>query len=77
MSHLSEQERHDAFAAAADHLPRLDFSQWVWTDDEVEVLRKACAKRFGETLRTESLFAIATAGMRLAAARGMLREAKP
>jgi hypothetical protein len=66
---LSEQERHDAYRRAAANLPEMDMSGWVWTDEEVAVLRKACAKRFDETLRTESLFSVAVAGMRLLKAR--------
>jgi hypothetical protein len=66
---LTEQERREALERATAHLPKLDFSGWVWTDEEVDILRKACAKRFGEELRTESLFTIAVAGMRILAAR--------
>ena len=66
---LTEQERREAYERAAAGLPAIDMGGWVWTDHETDILRKACAKRFGETIRTESLFAIAAATMRILAAR--------
>lgn len=62
---LNEVERHAVFKAAAASLPAFDMSGWVWTDQEVNILRKACAVRFDETLRTESLFHIASAALRI------------
>ncbi len=66
---MSESERREAYQRASAHLPMPDTSNWVWSEREVDILRKACAVRFGETLRTESLFYIAMAGIRMAMAR--------
>lgn len=38
---------------------------FVWSEDDKERLRAACALRFGEELRTESLFCIAAMGVRI------------
>lgn len=40
-------------------------SPWVWTDEEITMLRAAGAKRFDESIRTETLFAIAVTGIRI------------
>lgn len=69
---MGEAERRAAYRAAAAHLPTVDMSDWVWTEQEVEVLRRACGVRFDESLRTESLFTIAQAAMRIAQARARL-----
>lgn len=66
---MTESERREAYERAAAHLPKVDLHGWVWTAAETDILRKACATRFDETLRTESLFAIAAAALRIAAGR--------
>jgi hypothetical protein len=38
---------------------------WVWEEDETAMLRSACFLRFAESIRTESLFAIAATGIRI------------
>lgn len=67
----SEAERSEKHSQLTAHLPPLleNGSIWMWTDDEIEILRAACAKRFDETLRTESLFCIASTGIRIAKAK--------
>ena len=63
----SESERNKKLADATAHLPPFkdDDEIWVWSEEEIKMLRLACAKRFGETLRTESLFCIAATGIRI------------
>lgn len=68
---MDERQRREAFEQAAIGLPTLDMTAWFWTEQEVDVLRKACAVRFNETLRTESLFKVAATGMRILLARQM------
>jgi hypothetical protein len=62
---LSESERHAAYEVAAAHLPPSPSAGRVWTDREVDVLRKACAARFNEDVRTETLLWIARAALRI------------
>lgn len=70
----AESERRIAYERAAASLPSLDMSNWTWTDRDIDVLRKACAVRFDESLRTETLMMIAHAGMRLLLSRPSLGE---
>lgn len=66
---LNEEERYQKWRNLIDHLP--DFhplaseKPWVWSEDEIMMLRAACARRFDESLRTESLFCIAATGIRI------------
>lgn len=65
---LDENERYLYLKSLTEHLPPLpaiDDRAWFWSDQEINILRAACARRFGETLRTESLFSIAATGIRL------------
>jgi hypothetical protein len=51
-----------------NHLPPFPSSEhkpWVWSEDETYALRAACANRFDESLRTESLFCIAATAIRI------------
>lgn len=66
---LSEDERREELERASSMFPKIDMRDWTWTDDEIFLLRKACAMRFGEDLRTESLMAIARAALQIEAAR--------
>ena len=64
----SEAKRSAKLKELTAHLPEIPSDEsrpWVWSDKEIEMLRAACAKRFGETLRTESLFCIAATGIRI------------
>lgn len=60
-----EAQRREAFHRVAYVMPPMDMSGWVWTQEETEILRRACAVRFDESLRTESLFSVAAAAMRI------------
>lgn len=61
----AEAERRMRLEDLTKNLPPLPDIPWVWTDEETEMLRAACAKRFGESVRTETLFAIAATGIRI------------
>lgn len=63
---LSASDRRAVYEAAASYLPPVSLAGRVWTEREVDVLRKACAVRFDENVRTETLFTIAAAAMRIA-----------
>lgn len=62
---MTEHERRVAFEDAVSNLPPVKWPGGHWTEEEVEILRKACAMRFDETVRTETLFAIAHAAVRI------------
>lgn len=64
----TEAERTEEFRKATAHLPSLPAGMVArtWTDQETEALRKACARRFGEDVRTETLYTIAAVAMRIA-----------
>lgn len=61
----AEAERRMRLEDLTKNLPPLPDIPWVWTDEETEMLRAACATRFGESVRTETLFAIAATGIRI------------
>jgi hypothetical protein len=65
---LSEQERSERLKSLTQKLPDLPDNTpmpWIWSEDEIAMLRAACTKRFDEILRTESLFCIAMTGIRI------------
>lgn len=59
------QERRQDYEGSASYLPLVKWPGGPWTDREIDVLRKACAVRFDEDVRTETLFAIASAAIRI------------
>ena len=63
----TEHQRREDFAATAKDLPKLPHFAVgrTWTERETEVLRKACKIRFNEDVRTETLYSIAVAAMRI------------
>lgn len=62
----TEAERSKKLTQLTKHLPPLTEGEvWFWSNEEIEMLRAACAKRFGERIRTESLFSIAATGIRI------------
>ena len=62
---MTEHERRVAFEQAVEKLPTVTWPGGHWTEEEIEILRKACAMRFDEDVRTETLFAIAHAAVRI------------
>lgn len=68
---MSEAERSAEYRRATAGLPPLaeDGGIWVWSDPEIDMLRKAFASRFGDTSRTEPLMMVAATGIRIALAR--------
>jgi hypothetical protein len=61
----SENERNAAFRAAVAHLPDFPGDGWVWTNKELDILRKAGFSRHAETIRTETLMRVAATGIRM------------
>lgn len=75
---MDEAERHSEYRRATSRLPPLsepDDDIWVWSDQEIDILRKAFAARFGDTSRTEPLMMVAAAGIRIAKARMAMKSA--
>ena len=63
-----ESSRHSKLEWMTNHLPPFPNKEqepWVWGEDETAMLRAACAARFDETLRTESLYCIAATAIRI------------
>lgn len=63
-----ESTRHSKLNWMTNSLPCLSTvapDGWVWTDEETAILRTACAARFDERLRTESLYCIAATAIRI------------
>lgn len=64
----SASERNARWQRLTAELPKFPHtaeSLWVWSNAEIEMLRAAGFRRFAETIRTESLFCIATTGIRI------------
>lgn len=65
---LSERDRHEEWKALTRSLPCVSTvarAGWLWSDDEIGMLRAASRARFDESVRTETLFAIAMTGIRI------------
>lgn len=62
-------ERRKAYEDTSAHLPDFEWPGGNVTEEEIEILRKACAVRFDESVRTETLFYIASAAVRIFKAR--------
>lgn len=73
---MTESERRRAFEIATANLPSIKWPGGPWTDAEVGILRKACAMRFDEDVRTETLFAIASVAVRIFKQRELAGETK-
>jgi hypothetical protein len=75
---MGEADRNAAYRAATAHLPPLtDAGVWIWSDADIDILRKAFASRFGDTSRTEPLMMVAAAGIRIALARMKASDPEP
>jgi hypothetical protein len=62
----TEAERHEFAAQQSKHLPKMR-DGGVWSDEDVAAMKAAFAARFNEDLpRTETLFAVAAIGYRIA-----------
>ncbi len=64
----SERDRHEEWQALTRGLPcvsKVAHAGWLWNEEEIEMLRAASKARFGESIRTETLFAIAMTGIRI------------
>jgi hypothetical protein len=62
---VSEDHRRRIYEVASQKLPPFDVRGWRWSDEELSILKKACAVRFDETVRTETLLWIAAAAIKI------------